>query len=75
VADDGSYQVFFSGSVSLQFGEVLEKLKSASSLISVAIKDELSGSKDKDVLERLYCAKGGVICAIEETEKYFDGEH
>jgi len=37
----------------------------------MTIKHELAGSNDQDVLERLYCAKGGVACAIEETKKHF----
>lgn len=73
MADDGSNRSFFSAAASQQLQEALEKLKAASALISVTIKDELAGSNDQDVLERLYCAKGGVTCAIEEAEKHFGG--
>lgn len=55
--------------VAQRLPEVLQRLTSASALISVLIKSELSGSKDRDILERLYSAKGGVTCAIEETQK------
>lgn len=58
-----------SAAASRQLQEALQKLKSASALISASIKNELAGPNDPDALERLYCAKGGVTCAIEETEK------
>jgi hypothetical protein len=73
VADDGSNRAFSSGGASRQLREALEKLKSASALISISIKAEVAGLNDQDVLERLYCAKGGVTCAIEETERHFCG--
>ena len=71
MADDGFSRSFFSDDAARQLQEALQKLKSASALISVTIKDELAGSNDQDVLERLYCAKGGVTCAIEQTERHF----
>jgi hypothetical protein len=55
--------------VAQQLREVLQRLTSASALISILIKNELTGSKDRARLERLYSAKGGVTCAIEETQK------
>ena len=57
------------GAVSQRLGEVLEKLEYASALISLEINDELAGSNDRCTLEGLYCAKGGVTCAIEESRK------
>ena len=70
VADDGSDRSFFSHAASRQLQEALEKLKSASAVVSVSIKEELAGSNDQMMLERLYCAKGGLTCAIEEAQKY-----
>lgn len=59
-----------------KIAKALHKLRSASSLISVAINEELLGSNDERMLERLYCIKGGLTCAIEETEKHIStGEH
>jgi hypothetical protein len=53
----------------LKIVEVLQKLRSANRVISVAINDELGGSNDESMLEQLYCIKGGVTGAIEEIEK------
>ena len=71
MASNGSDRSFVSDVVSPQPRDALEKLKLASALIGMTIKHELAGSNDQDVLERLYCAKGGVACAIEETKKHF----
>jgi len=73
VADDESNRSFFPGAASRQLQEALQRLKTASVLISLTIKDELAGSNDHDVLVGLYCAKGGVTCAIEETERHLGG--
>jgi hypothetical protein len=54
---------------SLILREALSKLKTASRLISLLIDEELVRLTDGERLERLYSAKGGVTCAIEETEK------
>lgn len=50
--------------------EVLIDLESASELISVLISDALAGSTDRETVEQLYLAKGGVACAIEEAKKH-----
>nr|NUR37474.1 hypothetical protein [Sphingomonas sp.] len=49
--------------------EALERLKSASALLSAIIGEELTGNPDRDMLESLYAAKGAVTCAVEETQK------
>lgn len=54
---------------SLTLRTVLSKLVTASRLISLLIDEELARGSDGERLERLYCSKGGVTCAIEETEK------
>lgn len=63
-------RAFFSDDVSRQLLEAQRELKSASALIGVIIQGELAGPTDQGVLERLYCAKARVTCAIEETEKH-----
>lgn len=68
--EDGQRGIPNSGSCdakSLRLVEALQKLESASALISRLIKDELAGSRNRQALERLYAVKGGVTCAIEET--------
>lgn len=52
---------------SVRLVEALQKLESASALISRLIGDELAGSRNRETLERLYAVKGGLTCAIEET--------
>lgn len=60
---------------SLTLRTVLSKLKTASGLISLLIDEELARPTDRERLERLYSAKGGVTCAIEETEKRLASVH
>jgi len=54
---------------SRQLRQALHELKSASAIISATIDDELAGSKDRGILERLYWVNDHLRYAIEETQK------
>jgi hypothetical protein len=73
--DEDDPSNFIPGDIfSWKLREVLEKLRSASAIISLVIRDELAGSKDPGDLKGLYAAKGGVTCAIEDAESKLRGD-